>query len=50
MYQREKGFVTGALFLDLNKAFDTVEPGILMDKLCKIGIVGNEFSLQKYSH
>jgi hypothetical protein len=40
--QRESGLLTGALFLDLKKAFDTVEPGLLLNKLSEIGIVNQE--------
>lgn len=40
----DKGNVTAALFLDLKKAFDTINHWLLIDKLKKHGISGNELS------
>jgi len=42
--QRQHGMLTGAIFLDLKQAFDTVDPHILLQKLFAIGIQTTKFS------
>ena len=40
--QSQNGLITGAIFLDLKKAFDTVNSVILQEKLRAIGVHGTE--------
>lgn len=41
----DEGFVVGAIFIDLTKAFDTLEHSILLDKLESFGITGPTLNL-----
>ena len=38
----DQGQLTGAVFIDQRKAFDTVNHDVLLDKLTKIGVLGLE--------
>ena len=39
------GKMNGAIFIDLRKAFDTVDSRVLLSKLPLNGIIGNELNL-----
>ena len=41
--EADKGSLTGAIFIDLSKAFDTVSYASVLNKLPSFGISGNEF-------
>ncbi|KXJ15597.1 hypothetical protein AC249_AIPGENE10297 [Exaiptasia diaphana] len=38
----DQGQLTGAVFIDLRKAFDTVDHAVLLDKLSNLGILNKE--------
>ena len=40
----DKGLLTGLIFLDLSKAFDTLDHNIMLDKLALLGM--NRFAVQ----
>ena len=40
----DNGKLTGAVFLDLKKAFDTVDHQVLLSKLAKLGILNTELT------
>ena len=40
----DKGYVTGAVFLDLRKAFDTVDHLLLINKLKALGVAGKSLA------
>jgi hypothetical protein len=40
----DKGLVTGAVFLDMAKAFDTVENSLLFEELASSGLFNDSFN------
>ena len=42
--EAEKGWLTGALFIDLSKAFDTISHSVLLSKLQAYSVIDNELS------
>ena len=44
----DQGQLTGAVFIDLRKAFDTVDQAVLLAKLSNMGIVGREHDWFSY--